>query len=70
MRISEIQRPVEALPENLYRKIFSPKVDYERGSVCFYDAEVDDCTAEPEMSIIGSKLTKADFERGLPSHNK
>lgn len=64
MRISEIQRPIEVLPEDLYNAFFSPKVDYVSGSVCFYDAEVDDCVAVPRKSAIALKLTSSDFQLG------
>lgn len=67
MRISEIKRPIEVLSKDLYNDFFSPRIDYVSGSVCFYDAEVDDCTATPKKSAIALKLTEADFCLGHPS---
>lgn len=64
MRISEIQRPIEVLSKDLYKALFSPKVDHVSGSVCLYDAEVDDCVAVPRKSAIALKLTNSDFRLG------
>ena len=64
MRISEIQRPIEVLSKDQYNAFFSPKVDYVGGSVCLYDAEIDDCVAVPRKSTIALKLTDSDFRLG------
>lgn len=64
MRISEIRRPIEVLSKDQYNAFFSPKVDYVGGSVCLYDAEIDDCVAVPRKSNIALKLTDSDFRLG------